>query len=493
MDVKQNLAWLKPSEKIALEYGDASLTYNQLIDQVETLAISILNTGCQRIGLYGDNSFAWLIADLAALKAGITLVPLPMFFSDDQLTHSIDSAELELIISIRDERINNLISVKSQQALGEFTLVYTGRTGTSALAGTHKVTYTSGSTGRPKGVCLGESAMVSVASSLASIVPKREGGRHVCLIPFSTLLENVAGVYSALMNHFTVVVPPQADVGLSGSSRLQIDKMYQAILDSRATTAIMTPQLLQALVFYMSQHNLALPELEFLAVGGSILAKQTLKQAQALGLPVYEGYGLSETSSVVCCNRPGAQRDGSIGRPLPHASVKISEDGEILVTGATFNGYLGLDETVDEDGYWASGDLGRIDEDGFVYITGRKKNLIISSFGRNIAPEWVEAELTTEPSIMQAAVFGDGQAFLSAVIFSMNHEQAQAAVDRINARLPDYAQVQRVVFSPYPFSVENGLFTENGRIKRHNIGEHFSKELALIYLNQENKEVVYEH
>ena len=493
MDVNLNLTWLKPSDITALEYGDRTVSYRQLLELVDTYSQVLLDTGCQRVGLYGDNSFDWLIADLAALKAGITLVPLPMFFSNDQILHSVESAELELIISIADARVSGLVNVTRQQTFGPYDFAFTGRSNVTALNGTHKVTYTSGSTGRPKGVCLSESAMVSVASSLASIVPKRNGGRHVCLIPFSTLLENVAGVYSALMNQFTVVVPPQADVGLSGSSRLQIDKMYQAILDSRATTAIMTPQLLQALVFYMSQNDLALPDLEFLAVGGSILAQQTFKQAQALGLPVYEGYGLSETSSVVCCNRPGAQRDGSIGKPLPHASVKISDDGEILVTGATFNGYLGLDETVDEDGYWASGDLGRIDEDGFVYITGRKKNLIISSFGRNIAPEWVEAELTTDPSIMQAAVFGDGQAFLSAVIFSMNHEQAQAAVNRINARLPDYAQVNRIVFSPYPFSVENGLFTENGRIKRYNIGEHFSKELALIYLNQESKEVAHEH
>ncbi|MGR6873755.1 AMP-binding protein [Pseudomonas sp. HK3] len=487
------LSHLESSDKVALEHLGHCLTYAELIDRVSKMAQYLDSLGCKRLGLYGDNSLDWMIADLAALEAGLTLVPLPMFFSDEQIQHSIEQAQLELIINISDERVRPLLTVNHSEQYQNYELLYLNNKPSITLKNTHKITYTSGSTGRPKGACLSERSMISVASSLAKIVNPDAGGTHVCLLPLSTLLENVAGVYVALLNKLRVIIPPQADVGLSGSSSLEIDKMYNSLLTHNANTAIMTPQLLQVLVFHMEKNNLTLPALNFLAVGGSKLSAHTMAQAKALNLPIYEGYGLSEACSVVCCNEPNNERKGSIGKPLAHATLKIADDGEILVAGSLFNGYLGLNEQPNKDGFWPTGDLGRIDDDGFVYIVGRKKNLIISSFGRNIAPEWIESELTTTPSILQAAVFGDSQAFLTAIIFSPDPTQARENLNDINKRLPDYAQVKHFIFSQTPFTKENQLLTENGRIKRHNIEHAFCEELAIVYQENTHKEEVNEH
>lgn len=483
------LSLLKSSNDIALEYKNDYISYKDLVKNVHLMAEYLRSLNCLRIGLYGDNSIEWIVADLAALEAGITLVPVPMFFSDDQIRHSIEQAQLDIILNIGDVRLLGLIPFSSIDQYLDYQVLNLKYEKGDTLVDVRKITYTSGSTGRPKGACLSERAMIDVASSLAKIVPAKKGDKHLCLLPLSTLLENVAGVYVSLLNGLTVVIPPQEDVGLSGSSNLDINKMFLSLHSQCANTAIMTPQLLQTLVFHMEKNQLSLPDLKFLAVGGSTLSMRTLEQATALKLPIYEGYGLSEACSVVCCNEPNNIKEGSIGKPLSHAKVKIAEDGEILISGSTFNGYLNMDEGLDDNGFWPTGDLGSIDEEGFVFIKGRKKNLIISSFGRNIAPEWVEAELTTQSSILQAAVFGDGEAFISAVIFSMDHNKTLSDLAEVNETLPDYAQVKKVIFSDSPFTKDNQLLTENGRIKRFNIAETFAENLALIYKNTENKEV----
>lgn len=485
------LSLITPGNNIALKWGEQQLSYQQLISQVTEMADFFCSLKCTRIGLYGDNSISWMLADMAALEANITLVPVPMFFSDEQIQHSVHQAELEVVLTIKNDRLDTLFSTTHVEYHNGFKLLHL-QSESVELPDTAKITYTSGSTGRPKGACLSQTAMVKVAKSLAKIVAAGPGDIHLCLLPLSTLLENVAGVYSALLCGATVIIPPQEEVGLSGSSQLQIDKMFASLEKYKANTAIMTPQLLQILVFFMAQKKLQLPALKFLAVGGSTLSAETLLQSRQLGLPVYEGYGLSEACSVVCCNEPLAQKKGSIGKVLPHAEIRIADDGEILVKGATFNGYLGLNETTNSEGYWPTGDLGHIDDEGYVFIKGRKKNLIISSFGRNIAPEWIESELTTTPSILQAAVFGDSQPYLIAVVFSMNSQQALQDLHRINQRLPDYAQVKYLIFSEVPFDKENKLLTENGRIKRHNIQQDFESRINQMYTTKDIKESCHE-
>ena len=157
------------------------------------------------------------------------------------------------------------------------------------------------------------------------------------------------------------------------------------------------------------------PSLRFIAVGGAPVAPDLLARATALGLPVYEGYGLSECASVVCLNTPEARRAGTVGRPLPHVQIRVDERGELHVRGATMLGYLGEAPAI-ADAEVATGDLGTLDADGHVRIHGRLRNVYITSFGRNVSPEWVEREIAAEPGIGQVLVHGEARPYPVALI-----------------------------------------------------------------------------
>lgn len=237
--------------------------------------------------------------------------------------------------------------------------------------------------------------------------------------------------------------------------------------------------------------NVALPSLRFMAVGGGKVSPNLLQDAKALNLPVYEGYGLSECGSVVSLNTPKAKREGSVGKPMPHASVSIAASGEVMVKGNAMQGYINHDTSSNNkgNGVIATGDIGYVDNDGYLYITGRRKNVLISSFGRNISPEWVEAQLLTQPIIYQAAVLGDGEPSLSAVIVANPNEVAtnrsdlqlaiKQAIEIVNQALPDYARIKHWHLEKRSFSTDNGLLTDNGKLRRPQIFTTYQSVLDL--------------
>ena len=293
------------------------------------------------------------------------------------------------------------------------------------------MTFTSGTTGEPKGACLSREVMETVAESLGFASEARRDDRHLCLLPLATLLENIGGIFTPLLAGATVCLPKLAAVGLSGSSGLDVGRLMAALNEWQASSAIMVPQMLQALVM-AGQAGAALPRsLRYLAVGGAPVSARLLDNARALGLPVHEGYGLSECGSVVAVNRPGESRAGSVGKPLPHVRIDFAGDGEILIHGtplARVSRRAGLSGR--RRGVLATGDLGYLDSDGFLFLTGRKKNIFITSFGRNVAPEWVEGELVAQTGIAQAAIFGESRPFNSAVIVPAQREQRRLPLKR---------------------------------------------------------------
>ncbi len=217
----------------------------------------------------------------------------------------------------------------------------------------------------------------------------------------------------------------------------------------------------------------ALRALKFIAVGGGKVAPDLLRRAQKAGLRVYEGYGLTECGSCVALNTPEASRIGSVGKPLPHAQVRIADDGEIWVTGAAMQGYLSDQIVLTEI---ATGDAGHLDNDGFLYVTGRIKNVLVSSFGRNISPEWVEGQLLSVPKIEQAIVFGEAQPHLSAVLVvddAINDQQLNLLLREVNSGLPDYARVVSWTRTSRRFCVEDGTMTETGKPRRALIASRY--------------------
>jgi long-subunit acyl-CoA synthetase (AMP-forming) len=197
-----------------------------------------------------------------------------------------------------------------------------------------------------------------------------------------------------------------------------------------------------------------------------------------MGLPVYQGYGLSESASVTCINAPEKNVIGSVGTPLPHVTLDVADDGELWLHDPLFLGYVGEESA---PAYYATGDIGRIDTSGYVYITGRKKHVLITANGRNISPEWPESVLLSHPAIVQAVVVGDAQPYLAALIVSDAPDETIAcAVHDANQTLPDYARIKRWQ-RINPLSAENECLTGTGRARRTQINQHYHIPITSLF------------
>jgi len=320
-----------------------------------------------------------------------------------------------------------------------------------------------------------------VAESLWQASLPCEVRQHLCVLPLATLLENIAGLYAPLLAGARVELRPLAEIGFSGAAGFDLPRLLATLNQTQPHSLILLPQLLLALVSAAEQ-GVPLPtSLRFIAVGGARVAPQLLERAGHLGLPVYEGYGLSECASVVCLNTPEARRIGTVGRPLPHVELRLADDGEVLVRGPQMLGYLGEPPQVGE--WLATGDLGHF-EDGFLTLHGRKKHQFVTAYGRNVNPEWVEAELVQRTPIAQAWLHGEALAQNVAVLVPRHPElgdaELQAAVERVNAGLPDYARVHRWLRADAPFSVSNGLATANGRLRRNALFNHYQSAINAL-------------
>lgn len=444
----------------------------------------VLANSVGAVALAADNGRAWLTADFACLASHRACVPLPHFFTQAQMRWAIDSAGVSTLLTDQsDGTLWQQLGFKQRELMPIGSLYCWEREMEHVLLplGTAKITFTSGSTGQPKGVCLSQSAQETVAQSIANILRELGVQRHLCALPLPVLLENVAGAYAATVAGIECIIPPLSAVGWRGAQQWDAAAFLQCVAEHRAESCIILPQMLKALLPLMAQFDTA--SLKLVAVGGARVAPDLLHTAQQQGLPVYEGYGLSECCSVVCLNLPRASKVGTAGKPLSHAAVRINAAGELEVAGSHFLGYLGQESSQSDD-WLPTGDLASIDAEGFVSITGRCKNVIVSSYGRNISPEWVESELLSQAGILQAAVFGEAQAFLVAVIFAptLSVRELQCAVEQANQALPDYAQVKKFFRTNEAFTLSNGLATSNGRNKREAIAEYFQMAMDQLYL-----------
>ncbi|MBL8200874.1 MAG: AMP-binding protein [Chromatiales bacterium] len=460
----------------ALRDGARSISYRQLPALVEAEGGWLAWSGARRFGLLADNGCAWALTDLALARRGFLHVPLPAYFTPGQMAHVLDDAGIDAVITDQPATLESLALGFSPAGFSAQTGLALWRrpapAGSSPIPpGTVKITYTSGSTSEPKGVCLSAALIEAVAHSLANATAGLGLKKHLCLLPLPTLLENVAGVYAALLSGATCEIPSLAETGMSYGN-LQPGRLTATVAAREPHSLILVPELLRVLVHAAVMGWTPPASLRYIAVGGALVSPELLATAARLGLPVYEGYGLSECGSVVCLNTPGSNRPGSVGRPLPHVQVRLDAEGQILVRNAGMLGYLG-DPPRGSGDEIATGDLGSIDADGFVQVRGRLKNLLITSLGRNIAPEWVERELQQEPEIGSAIVVGEARPWLAALISptaaGSTPARIEAAVARANRRLPDYAQVRSWSLPAEPFTFANGALTANGRLRRAHI------------------------
>lgn len=475
------LALVRHAAKPALRANGQTLRYADIAAAIAERVALLDSLGAQRVALALDNGIDWVLWDLALLCSDRVCVPLPGFFAPGQQRHAVDSAGVDTVIAAPGW--DALFAGFGFSAVQPGILQRAGFAAPALPAGTCKITYTSGTTGQPKGVCLDAEALFAVARSLTDASAECAIARHLCVLPLATLLENIAGVHAPLLAGACVDVPPLEAVGLKGASGFDVARFIACLHDSRPNSVILLPQLLLGLVM-AAERGAALPDsLRFIAVGGGRVAPQLLERADALGLPVFEGYGLSECASVVCLNTPQARRIGTVGRALPHAELRLADDGEVLVRGARMRGYLGEPEEAQADGWWCTGDLGHFDGD-FLVLHGRKKHQFVTAYGRNVNPEWVESELTQHGAIAQAWLYGEALAENLAVLVPRDPACSDAdlavAVASINATLPDYARAHRVLRAEQAFTPANGLATANGRLRRAALRAHYHAAVVAI-------------
>ena len=470
--------------------SDLQREYTQ--SEIEVQSVELLtifkDLNITRVALIADNSIEWVVVDLLCRKANITLLALPTFFSEEQRRHAIQSCSTCAVITDNPALLEQEFSIQTRalKTLGDgrlslCLLKYVSKSA-EIPQGTGKITFTSGSTGRPKGVCLSNEQLTRQAIALAEIVGI-ESPRHLCLLPLSTLLENVAGVYAPMMVSGEIIIPSQSELGFRGSALEDQGKLLAIMQHVRPHSVILIPQLLLLLITAIKQGWKAPDSLKFIAVGGSKVAADLLYESKSLGLPVFEGYGLSECASVVSLNTGVANNPGSCGRPLSHVELSFDE-GEVMVASNSMLGY------VNDPASWnqstiATGDLGHLDEQGFLHIDGRKKNLLISSYGRNISPEWVECELLANPILAEVVVLGDAKPYCIALLTVHKPQIADAEIgnwiEKVNQGLPDYAQVKRWHRLTEFLQNDDRLMTENGRPRRENISRTFNLEIDQLY------------
>jgi long-chain acyl-CoA synthetase len=244
--------------------------------------------------------------------------------------------------------------------------------------------------------------------------------------------------------------------------------------------------------------------------GGAPLSPKIAHFFDLLGFVILEGYGLTETSAGTFVNRPGRNRIGTVGPPVPGTEVRIAEDGEILVKGpCVMKEYYGKPEATAEvlkDGWFATGDIGLLDEAGHLKITDRKKDIIVTAGGKNVAPQNLENELKTDPIVSQVMVHGDKRKFLSALV-ALNEEYArgwaaengvpaaaplhehpkiqarvQQAIDALNARQASYATIKKFAIVPNDFTQATGELTPTLKVKRKVVTQKYQKLLDAFYV-----------
>jgi long-subunit acyl-CoA synthetase (AMP-forming) len=449
-------------DRIALRDGSVTTSYGSLLDSVQRVTGWATNLP-QRVGMVAAKHREAVVWQLALAWAGRTVVPLPDFFSPTQLSHLVDDAGLEAVVAAPED-------ADRLQPLGVPCLlpVMRSETKTTPLAepagGAGWIIYTSGTTGKPKGVILGESQVGASVRALAAAVAAHPDDRMLSVLPYALLLEQVAGLALPLSVGASIILCP--DIGA-------LAKLAEV---ASATATILVPELLAAWVAELEQAGRRAPDsLRFVAVGGAPVPPRLAQRAWALGLPVHEGYGLTECCSVVAVNRPGRRRSGTVGKPLPGVAVSI-DNGEIVVGGPTvMHGYLGGSKS---DGVYRTGDAGHFDAEGRLVVEGRIDDIIVTSTGRNIHPGWIESMISADPRVARCAVVSGGvhpRAVLVPAdprLADLTSAEIDALVARLTADAPDYARPRANRLMTDAALAAHGLITANGRLRRRAIATH---------------------
>lgn len=414
------------------------------------------------------------------------------------------------------------------------------------------IIYTSGTTGSPKGVMLTHSNFLSNCRAVRGVLPIGDRDLLLSFLPLSHVFERMAGYYFVLSvggsiayaEHMDAVaknllearptvitgVPRfyeklqeriESAVQSAPAFRRKIfrwavrvgQRRAQRVLQGQPVPAALALQFWLADYLAFSKLRLRLGgRLRFCVSGGAPLPREVAEYFFAGGILILEGYGLTETSPVITCNRPDRFRFGTVGLPLPGVEVKIAGDGEILTRGAhVMKGYFhnpgATAEVLDSEGWFRTGDVGALDADGFLTITDRKKDLIKTSGGKLVAPQNLENALRADPFIADCVVIGDRRKYITALLVpdlekTTEHARKQripvgspeelvkqpdivrlfnGKVEQVNAHLAPFEQIKKITLLPEPFSQVGGQLTPTLKVKRRVVAERYAEQIEAMY------------
>jgi long-chain acyl-CoA synthetase len=432
-------------------------------------------------GIAMRSSFDWVSVMLAVTQAKAVLLPVPLEFSDDQIGSLLGKASAVFVGDDRTEhRLADLLPRTPRLHPSEFGAWPQGRPGERVETCLYGIIHTSGTTSRPKGVKIRSDAVGLLVRNLMKRVPA--GPLHyLSIVPMSLLIEQVLGVFLPLLSGGSLTFMPSNSHEYGARSGNAGDYL-RLIARADPNFLYLPPKILEE-----AETMLATTEREALfgrgqphiITGGAKIPVSVLKSLDSRGVQVYEAYGLSENSSVISMNHPGHRRIGSAGTFLDGVEPHFV-DGELRVKTRTLcAGYYNADDTACEltDGYLHTGDLGEM-RDGYLYITGRKKHVIILSTARNISPEWVETVYKESPLIDDIIVFGEGRDEPAAVVLSLHPIDAvRGDMALLEGRLAEFARIRKLLVVRDIDRFRRDYYTVTGRPRRQLIEQQLADVL----------------
>jgi long-subunit acyl-CoA synthetase (AMP-forming) len=466
-------------DKAAVSDDLEALNRREFVARIFALA-SALPPSTQSVGLLAPNGVNWAAAQLACAFAGKTLTPLPTFFSAAQLGHVVRDASIDLIWAAEP-----LIPRVAQSGVAVLPLASSIGVGDEieAADGFQEIIYTSGTTGQPKGVRHGAWQISWSAHALAAATGATESDSYLSVLPLPLLLETICAIFVPAFVGGAVHFATALSEAIARGEGAGLARVFE---ERRPSASVLVPELLRVWVAELSGAGRRAPDsLRFVAVGGAPVPSAVADAAWRLGIPVHEGYGLSECCSVVAVNRVGERRRETVGRPLDGLEVRIV-DGEIVVDGPTVtDGYVGQPAHA---GPWRTGDLGSIDAEGRLRVHGRRDNVLVTSMGRNVSPEWIETMLLADPRVAQCALVGGGETDLAIVLLpsrigadwfaAAEPSDIDQLVKRCCAEAPAYATPRSHLVVPLDVAAKAQLLTANGRIRRKEVAAFVRATLA---------------
>lgn len=528
-----------------------------------------------RIALLSQTRYEWMLFAYSVWSCGAVLVPIYPSSSAEQIHHILEDSGAQFLvvetpqnlgtvllkdkpgtlcdIYVIDKSATDLVTAAGRGAVGSNAELdrRIGALNADALA---CIIFTSGTTGNPKSVQISHGNLLHEIRALGGRPvaqdPVRPGKRVLNFLPLAhvfqlaiSLMRIDRGVTQAYWSDFSTVseqfmrFKPHLVVGvprvyekiaesMRRKSRVAgpvgewlFDHSYHNAINysrlvgkSRIPASMRVRQQFYDRLIYRALRNTLGGELQWVVSGGGSLNSELTHFLHGAGVNVYEGYGLTETSAAITVNSPGEWQIGSIGRPLPGCSVRIADDGEVLLKGGMVtNGYWHNDDATlaaFNNGWFHSGDLGSLDREGYVYITGRKKEIIVTAGGKNVSPTKLEMVIDRCPLVSHAVVIGDRRKYISCLIAldrqavrewlqdngrdpNLSIEKLQRdpalrrvlqnAIDLANQQVSRAESIKRFRILPRDLTEEDGELTATMKLKRHAINLHFQDEIEQIY------------